>query len=659
MTEKMLFKVPDNFTILVPAPPITKIAFRGGGAKGAAYPGAILALEKLGKLQHVDTVAGSSAGSMIAAFVALGFDSAEIERISSEMNFLNFLDLSAINNVADKGICDGKVLYDTFKLIIQNKIKDHIEYLEELVKTENLNEFDKVNTLLRMHKMKKKWSTFADLEYLNELYVKYTGIHVLKDLLITGTNITDRKLAVFSAKTTPKMEIALAIRISTAYPIVFKAVTYEGKQYMDGGAMDNLPVRTLNQYNNSKGFKFLSEPSQRQSTLSFMLGEEQAHNILHHKHQWFPTGILATIKMFLYNTILKINIESNYASVFQALHDDYGLRAIVLPTGKLTTLSFTLSNAERRKLKRSSFETIANYYSLRNEEAVSYHEKDLMSCLLQMERGQKKLGLCNHIANPILAANPDANEETIDQINQYVEESTNQVLDMLTDKKKQAHKLMGKVKNLIAVIAELKELIEDDQLWHKPSFRKMLQMKERQIKIGIKQVQKLYGKYLQITDIATGELSVNPRHKEILNERLHSQQGIFNELLDSLSYYNYTKNPLHKPYAKNQIPLSITLVSTLTHFQLQRKKEEITKVLIESREKYFQRSANVKLIAQVIRGVRAAKSLTALEKEIDKVKKHYKPRTFFSLKSAPAFQTSQKLTTAMETQRYKKTNSRR
>jgi hypothetical protein len=165
---------------------------------------------------------------------------------------------------------------------------------------------------------------------------------------------------------------------------------------------------------------------------------------------------------------------------------------------------------------------------------------------------------------------------------------------------------------------------------------------------------------VQITDIATGELSDNPRHREILNERLHSQQGIFNELLDSLAYYNYTQNPLDKPYVKNHIPASVTLMDTLTHFQLQRKKEEVIKVLIESREKYFQRSANVKLIAQIIRGVRAANSFTAIEKEIEKVKKHYKPRTFFSLKSAPSFQTSQKLTKAMEPERYvKKSGSRR
>jgi predicted acylesterase/phospholipase RssA len=140
MTEKKRFTIPENLAILVPVPPITKIAFRGGGAKGAAYPGAVLAMEKLGKLKLIDTVAGSSAGSMVATFVALGFDSAEIEKLSSEMNFLNFLDVSAINNVADRGICDGKVLYETFKVIINHKIRMHIEELKELVETEDLDD---------------------------------------------------------------------------------------------------------------------------------------------------------------------------------------------------------------------------------------------------------------------------------------------------------------------------------------------------------------------------------------------------------------------------------------------------------------------------------------------------------------------------------------
>lgn len=40
---------------------------------------------------------------------------------------------------------------------------------------------------------------------------------------------------------------------------------------MDGGAMDNLPVRGLAEYTNDKDLTLLSEVTQRSKTLSFML----------------------------------------------------------------------------------------------------------------------------------------------------------------------------------------------------------------------------------------------------------------------------------------------------------------------------------------------------------------------------------------------------
>ena len=59
------------------------LALEGGGVKGIAYAGAIGALEDAGVLQEVVGFSGSSAGSIIASFLAAGY-SVSLERSESE-----------------------------------------------------------------------------------------------------------------------------------------------------------------------------------------------------------------------------------------------------------------------------------------------------------------------------------------------------------------------------------------------------------------------------------------------------------------------------------------------------------------------------------------------------------------------------------------------
>mgnify|MGYP001593028119 CR=1 FL=1 len=60
--------------------------FKGGGSLGAAYPGALRAMETRGI--WFDRVAGTSAGSILASLIAAGFRADEIEFLSApaEMN---------------------------------------------------------------------------------------------------------------------------------------------------------------------------------------------------------------------------------------------------------------------------------------------------------------------------------------------------------------------------------------------------------------------------------------------------------------------------------------------------------------------------------------------------------------------------------------------
>ena len=58
---------------------VTNLVFQGGQANGLAYVNALTELEKNGlSLRHIQRVAGTSAGSLIAALLSVGYSSGEI-----------------------------------------------------------------------------------------------------------------------------------------------------------------------------------------------------------------------------------------------------------------------------------------------------------------------------------------------------------------------------------------------------------------------------------------------------------------------------------------------------------------------------------------------------------------------------------------------------
>ena len=64
--------------------------FSGGGIKGFAYVGAMQVLEE--KNYRFKRVAGTSAGAIMACFIAAGYTANEIEKILDELNVKSLLD---------------------------------------------------------------------------------------------------------------------------------------------------------------------------------------------------------------------------------------------------------------------------------------------------------------------------------------------------------------------------------------------------------------------------------------------------------------------------------------------------------------------------------------------------------------------------------------
>ena len=194
----------------------------GGGAKGFAYIGLIKVMHEAGL--EVDYVAGSSIGSIIAGFYALGYNPDTMIRVIREQNWDNLL----TDKIDRKYIAyEEKEYGETYIMSLPiNKKGVNIKSA--------LYEGQEVNMLLnRFYSPAYKIKDFSQLQ---------TPFFCIGTDLITG-----------NAVVLDKGYLPLAIRSSMSIPGYFTPTLYDNKYLVDGGVVDNYPVAIAIQ----KGAQFI------------------------------------------------------------------------------------------------------------------------------------------------------------------------------------------------------------------------------------------------------------------------------------------------------------------------------------------------------------------------------------------------------------------
>ena len=172
--------------------------FTGGSTRGLCYVGVLKALEELNI--KIDTYAGSSIGAIFLTFYALGYTTDEIEEEINGLDFRKlFLDFN-FNIISDFALSKGNIYYNWLKRKIENKFYGSIHH---------------------------KAVCFKDIDI---------------DLVIVATNVETSELEVFSKETTPDMELALALRITSSMPGLLKPVVYNNKTLVDGDILRGRPI---------------------------------------------------------------------------------------------------------------------------------------------------------------------------------------------------------------------------------------------------------------------------------------------------------------------------------------------------------------------------------------------------------------------------------
>jgi predicted acylesterase/phospholipase RssA len=183
---------------------IDTLCLSGGGIKGIAFISAIdhLINTKYIDLKIIKNYIGTSVGAIICFLLSINYTPLELKHFITNFNF-NFLNqkINISNILLQYGFIDGHKYIFILKKFLENKYN------------------------------------ILDITF-NEHYLLTNN-----KLIIIGTNFTKGTEQIFNYINTPNMSILLAIRISISIPIVFTPVFYKDEYYIDGGIMNNFPLK--------------------------------------------------------------------------------------------------------------------------------------------------------------------------------------------------------------------------------------------------------------------------------------------------------------------------------------------------------------------------------------------------------------------------------
>ncbi|ETT47845.1 MULTISPECIES: patatin-like phospholipase family protein [Paenibacillus] len=283
--------------------------FEGGGVKGIAFVGAIEVMEARGYTWN--KIAGTSAGAIVATLLACGYNSAEIRNLMSSLDYTKLLGRTGISRLP--------LFNKTLPFIFDSGI--YSNHILEQVMTDWLK--------------RKNIVTFGDLPE--------------GKLSIIASNISNGKIVVFPndlphyGLKASEFPIAAAVRMSTTLPFFFKPYLWhtplQKKPYymLDGGMLSNFPI-----------WLFDVEGIPQWPTFGFRLSEKRTY-----AQSMDINGPVSLLKG-IFKTMLQAHDQRH-------VDEHTEERTMFIPTGKVTTTKFNLTEEDQRFLLQSGHVTATKF----------------------------------------------------------------------------------------------------------------------------------------------------------------------------------------------------------------------------------------------------------------------------------------------------------
>lgn len=187
------------------------LALAGGGIRGIAHAGVLKALEE--NNIKIDCLGGTSSGSMITALYAIGYTPDEIYELVKKY---------------------ASTIVKLNSNIIRKEIKNFI--LKHKICSQGINNGEFIEEIFNKKAQEKQISNINQIKM---------------PIVIPAVDMTTGEEYIFtSVKSSKKnyistIDIGKAVRASSSFPAVFNLCNIEKHAFMDGGALDNVPVKEV------------------------------------------------------------------------------------------------------------------------------------------------------------------------------------------------------------------------------------------------------------------------------------------------------------------------------------------------------------------------------------------------------------------------------
>jgi NTE family protein len=277
--------------------PPRRLLFSGGGIRVVSYVGVLRVLKERNILHHVQEFCGVSAGGLVALMLALGYTLPVLERFCFEYNFGNVRSVESDNPFQ----------------VLESFGVDSGENLEKLVYK------------ILQHKGFQPNTTFQDLAKSGRV----------KGLRLWAADIQLLKPVEFSAKMSPTISVAFALRATMCIPVYFIPVKHpETDTYLvDGGVFDNYPMSYLSN-------------QEAQETLGIAFEHSKTPLEIHDLSE-FIGAITAGYYRPSYRAFLECHMD----------------RTIVLPCAEFPSFHFEATVEERKQLVDIGYTSAKQFFS--------------------------------------------------------------------------------------------------------------------------------------------------------------------------------------------------------------------------------------------------------------------------------------------------------
>lgn len=364
---------------------ITNLVFQGGSVKGAAYVGALEALESSGfDFGQIKRVAGTSAGAITATALAMGCSIEQAGRLLREFDFKAVLDegsgifstrskvlKSVEKQVSGKSWVLSKVPAKTISPVLLHRMhKQSGVYDGEYIRlwAEQL-----IQDQVRILTDGKYHGHNLTFEELHQLTLEYPG--KFRDLLIVGANLSTGTKTQFcyENKESRDVIIADALRISMSIPEIFvphslyykidgqRLIEATGDKWVDGGLYDNYPITCFD----TPEYVQEDELVRSEDGLRFYNPQTLGFRLLSKEHKAFCEGMSEKPKknldgLFKFGAAVTMGVRADLQEQLYNLKENIQ-RSVFIDHHDINMMEFNLSREQRDMLVRSGNEATTEY----------------------------------------------------------------------------------------------------------------------------------------------------------------------------------------------------------------------------------------------------------------------------------------------------------